>query len=253
MPFQVIDNQRLYRQIADQLRALIDSGEFPPGSRLPAERELAKLLGVSRASVREAMIALEVIGLVDVRVGNGVLVCEPPVQAVSNEPVMAQVTRNQWKELDPELGIEVDFSAEIPPFALLQARRLIEPEAAALAAVNASDEELAGIREAFERNVQDNRQDSHTHPGDRLFHIRIAQASDNPAYALMIQHLLGHRYGSMFQRLQSHYGSGDMPHRSEDEHRRVLQALEQHDPAAARQAMAEQLDEVIRIFSRSAQ
>jgi len=69
----------------------------------------------------------------------------------------------------------------------------------------------------------------------------------------MIQHLLGHRYGSMFQRLQSHYTSGDMPHRSEDEHRRVLQALEQHDPEAARQAMAQHLDEVIRIFSRNAQ
>lgn len=67
---------------------------------------------------------------------------------------MAQATRDQWKELDPELNLEIDFSAEIPPFALLQARRLIEPEAAALAAVNASDEELAGIREAFERNVQ---------------------------------------------------------------------------------------------------
>ena len=252
MPFQVIDNQRLYRQIADQLRALIDSGEFPPGSRLPAERELAKLLGVSRASVREAMIALEVIGLVDVRVGNGVLVCEPPVQTVSDEPVMAQATRDQWKELDPELNLEIDFSAEIPPFALLQARRLIEPEAAALAAINASDEELAGIREAFERNVQDNREGSHTHPGDRLFHIRIAQASDNPAYALMIQHLLGHRYGSMFQRLQNHYTPQDMTHRSEDEHRRVLQALEQHDAGAARQAMSEHLDEVIRIFSRSA-
>lgn len=253
MPFQLIDNQRLYRQIADQLRALIDSGEFPPGSRLPAERELAKLLGVSRASVREAMIALEVIGLVDVRVGNGVLVCVPPGQAVSDEPVMRQATRNQWKDLDPELGLEIDFSAEIPPFALLQARRLIEPETAALAAVNASDEELAGIREAFERNVQDNRDDSHTHPGERLFHIRIAHASDNPAYALIIQHLLGHRYGSMFQRLQSHYTSGDMPHRSEDEHRRVLLALESHDPKAARQAMAEHLDEVIRIFSRNAQ
>ena len=68
----------------------------------------------------------------------------------------------------------------------------------------------------------------------------------------MIQHLLGHRYGSMFQRLQSHYTPDDMIHRSENEHRRVLQALEQHDPAAARQAMAEHLDEVIRIFSRSA-
>jgi DNA-binding FadR family transcriptional regulator len=250
MPIQVIDNQRLYRQIADQLRALIDSGEFPPGSRLPAERELAKMLGVSRASVREAMIALEVIGLVDVRVGNGVLVCEPPGRALTDEPVMTQVTRDQWKEVDPELGIEVDFSAEIPPFALLQARRLIEPEAAALAAQNAGDEDLDAIREAFERNTRDNRAHSHTHPGDRLFHIRIAQASGNPAYALMIKHLLGHQYGSMFQRLQAHYTSDDMPFRSEHEHRLILDALQNHDAEGAREAMAAHLDEVIRIFSR---
>jgi DNA-binding FadR family transcriptional regulator len=250
MPIQVIDNQRLYRQIADQLRALIDSGEFPPGSRLPAERELAKMLGVSRASVREAMIALEVIGLVDVRVGNGVLVCEPPARALTDEPVMTQVTRDQWKEVDPELGIEVDFSAEIPPFALLQARRLIEPEAAALAAQNASAEDLDAIREAFERNTRDNRAHSHTHPGDRLFHIRIAQASGNPAYALMIKHLLGHQYGSMFQRLQAHYTSDDMPFRSEHEHRLILDALQNHDAEGAREAMAAHLDEVIRIFSR---
>ena len=75
----------------------------------------------------------------------------------------------------------------------------------------------------------------------------------NPAYALMIQHLLGHRYGSLFQRLQSHYTSDDMPHRSEDEHRTLLHALEQHDAQGARQAMADHLDEVIRIFSRNAQ
>lgn len=250
MPIQVIDNPRLYRQIADQLRALISSGEYPPGSRLPAERELAKLLGVSRASVREAMIALEVVGLVEVRVGNGVLVCEPPVRQLSDEPVMTQATRDQWNDIDPELGIEVDFSAEIPPFALLQARRLIEPEAAALAAANASEQELHGIRLAFERNTSDNRESSHTHPGDRLFHIRIAQASGNPAYALMIQHLLGHRYGSMFQRLQAHYTSENMPFRSEHEHRQVLEALERRDGAAARDAMAAHLDEVIRIFSR---
>lgn len=250
MPIQAIENPRLYRQIADQLRALINSGEYPPGSRLPAERELAKLLGVSRASVREAMIALEVIGLVEVRVGNGVLVCEPPVQRLSDEPVMTQATRDQWSDLDPELGIEVDFNAEIPPFSLLQARRLVEPEAAALAAGNASEQELLGIGEAFERNRRDNREGSHTHPGDRLFHIRIAQACGNPAYALMIQHLLGHRYGSMFQRLQAHYTSQDMPLRSEHEHRQVLEALLRRDAKGAREAMAAHLDEVIRIFSR---
>jgi len=125
--------------------------------------------------------------------------------------------------------------------------------AAALAAKHATDEELAGIREAFERNVQDNRDGSHTHPGDRLFHIRIAQASGNPAYALMIAHLLGHRYGSMFQRLQAHYTSDDMPHRSEDEHRKILDALELRDVEGARQAMRKHLEEVVRIFMRTAQ
>src|SRR5579885_1326597 len=69
-----VENQRLYRQIADQLSALIAAGEFPRGSRLPSERDLAAQLGVSRPSVREALIALEVEGKVDVRVGSGIYV-----------------------------------------------------------------------------------------------------------------------------------------------------------------------------------
>ena len=74
MPLQPIETRRLYRQIADQVAGLIARGEFPPGARLPTERELAQLLGVSRPSVREGLIALEVEGLVDVRVGSGIYV-----------------------------------------------------------------------------------------------------------------------------------------------------------------------------------
>ena len=74
MPLQQVEPRRLYRQIAEQITGLIASGEFPPGSRLPAERELAAKLGVSRASVREAIISLEIGGLVDVRVGTGIFV-----------------------------------------------------------------------------------------------------------------------------------------------------------------------------------
>jgi DNA-binding FadR family transcriptional regulator len=69
MPLQTISPRRLYRQIADQLRGLIEHGEFPVGTRLPPERDLATQLGVSRPSVREALIALEVEGLVEVRLG----------------------------------------------------------------------------------------------------------------------------------------------------------------------------------------
>ncbi|MGG5215756.1 MULTISPECIES: FadR/GntR family transcriptional regulator [Rahnella] len=252
MPIKKLENPRIYRQIADQLKTLIDNKEFPPGSRLPAERELASQLQVSRASVREALIALEVIGLVDVRVGNGVIVRHPPAVPVapSQEPVMSQAGRNQWADVDDELNIELDFTAELPPFSLLQTRRLIEPETAALAARNATDEELAAIRLAYEENCRDNRNGSATHPGDRLFHIRIAQASGNPAYAFIIAHLLGHRYGTMFRSLQLHYTPQDMPHRSEIEHLEILTALEARDSRAAKKAMKDHLDAVIKIFGQ---
>ena len=78
MPLQAVEPKRLYRQIADQLAQLIASGEFPSGSRLPAERELAASLGVSRTSVREAIISLEMTGLVEVRVGTGIFVTARP-------------------------------------------------------------------------------------------------------------------------------------------------------------------------------
>lgn len=74
MPLQTVEPKRLYRQIAEQLRSLIAGGEFQAGSRLPAERDLARQLGVSRPSVREALIALEVEGWVEVRTGSGVYV-----------------------------------------------------------------------------------------------------------------------------------------------------------------------------------
>ncbi|KIP14630.1 GntR family transcriptional regulator [Burkholderia ubonensis] len=250
MSIQPIQNRRLYQQIADRLSSMIASGDFPPGSYLPPERELAEQFGVSRTSVREALIALEVSGLVSVRVGDGVKVRHPEAAALpperSSQPGALAVV-----EIDPELGIALDLDTEIPPFALLQARRLIEPEAAALAATHGSDAQIAGIHEAFLRNEEDNRSGSRTHPGDRLFHIRIAEASDNPAYALMIKQLLAHKYDPMFQRLQSLYMPSDMPHRSEREHRAILDAIRARDADAARRAMAEHLDSVIRIFGRA--
>jgi len=252
MPIQTVQNRRLYQQIADQLRALIDSGEYPPGSYLPTERDLSKQFGVSRTSVREALIALEVLGRVKVRVGDGVIVQKPAASPDSSRHVLDEAVRRTPWPLDPELELVADFDAEVPPFALLQARRLVEPEAAALAAEHATEAELAGIVTAYERNIADNREGSTTHPGDRLLHIRIAEASGNPAYALLIRHLLGHQYGTMFQRLQELYTTRDMPHRSEREHQAIVDALRARDPQAARRTMRTHLDSVIKIFSRAA-
>ena len=118
MPLQPIETRRLYRHIADQVAGLIARGEFPPGSRLPTERELALLLGVSGPSVREGLIALEVEGLVDVRVGSGIY-----------------VRRARAGIANP------DILGDSPgPFELLRARRAIEGEVS-----SASVCEAAGV------------------------------------------------------------------------------------------------------------
>src|SRR5258706_1264495 len=121
MPIQAVDDRRLYRQIADQLTMLITSGEFRRGERLPSERDLAVQLGVSRPSVREALIALEIQGLVEVRVGAGIFVAQ------AERPAVVPVNEGQG------------------PFELLRARWLIEGEIAALAAREGTKGELPPI------------------------------------------------------------------------------------------------------------
>src|SRR5512142_3349492 len=122
MPLQAVDSRRLYRQIADQITALIEGGEYAAGARLPPERDLARQLGVSRPSVREALIALEVEGLVDVRIGSGIYVLGGG---------------------DGSAAAEVQ--AAMGPFELLRARWVIESECAALAARHAKRAQLAAI------------------------------------------------------------------------------------------------------------
>src|SRR5205809_8138934 len=114
MPIHSIEPRRLYRQIADQIRALIRSREFAAGARLPPERDLARQLGVSRPSVREALIALEVEGMVEVRIGSGIYVLAGTAPHVVNG-------------LDAPAG----------PFGLLRARYVVERECAALASQSA--------------------------------------------------------------------------------------------------------------------
>src|SRR6188474_3964988 len=115
MPLQAVENRRLYRQIADQIAALIERGEYPVGARLPPERDLARQLGVSRPSVREALIALEVEGYVEVRMGSGVYVADRSTAAAAAK-----------------------LAADSGPFELIRARWMIESECAALAAKEAT-------------------------------------------------------------------------------------------------------------------
>src|ERR1043165_7777307 len=112
MPLQAVENRRLYRQIADQIAALIERGEYASGARLPPERDLAKQLGVSRPSVREALIALEVEGLVEVRIGSGIYVLGPGVKPEGEEANASDAAR-------------AEVHALAGPFELMRARYTI--------------------------------------------------------------------------------------------------------------------------------
>jgi DNA-binding FadR family transcriptional regulator len=230
MPIQSIEPRRLYRQIADQIRTLIRSREFPAGTRLPPERDLARQLGVSRPSVREALIALEVEGLVEVRIGSGIYVLG--VQG-SGEPAGA-------------------VQAALGPFELLRARWIIEGECAAWAAKAAKRAQIAGIEEALGQmqSVKD-REKRQPLAGDRLFHLRVAEATGNGALVAVVKMLWEERMGPLFMRLEHHYDNPRLWTSAIAEHRLVLDAIVRHDMAGARAAMQRHLDRAYRRFSKS--
>ena len=214
MPLQVIEPRRLYRQIADQLRALIAAGEFALGSRLPPERDLALQLGVSRPSVREALIALEVEGLVEVRMGSGIYV-------TALEP--AATPR----------GAE----AELGPFDIIRARQLIESELAAVAARQKSAAILKRLRAAVKLMEDDIALGVMPFRGDRDFHVALAEASDNAALVRVVTELFDERNNPLFEQLGRHFENARSWRQAVAEHRAVLRAVAAGDVAGARAAM----------------
>jgi DNA-binding FadR family transcriptional regulator len=228
MPLQSVDSRRLYRQIADQIAALIEKGEYRAGERLPPERDLARQLGVSRPSVREALIALEVEGYVEVRVGSGVYALGP--HPASGSPVLP---------------------ADSGPFELIRARWLIESECASLAARSATRAQVRAVEDALDQ-MQAQR-DKGTMPlaSDRLFHLRIAEASGNSALALVVKTLWDQRMGPLFLRLEHHYDTPALWDVAIREHHEIVQAIARRDPTAARAAMRRHMNHAARRFSTS--
>jgi DNA-binding FadR family transcriptional regulator len=228
MPLQVVDNRRLYRQIADQIAALIEGGEYGNGQRLPPERDLAKQLGVSRPSVREALIALEVEGYVEVRVGSGVYV-------LGRRPSPRAET----------------LPADSGPFELIKARWLIEAECAALAAKAATRGQVRAMEDALDH--MENQRDRGVMPldADRLFHMRIAEGSGNSALALVVKTLWDQRTGPLFLRLEHHFDTPALWDVAIREHRDIVSAIARHDASGARAAMRHHMNHAAKRFSKS--
>ena len=225
MPLTAVDNRRLYRQIADQIAALIEGGEYKPGQRLPPERDLAKQLGVSRPSVREALIALEVEGYVEVRMGSGVYVTD----------------RREGAQPAAESG----------PFELIRARWMIESECAALAAKSATKAQVKAIEEALDEMESARDKGSMPLEADRTFHLRIAEATGNSALVLVVHTLWDQRAGPLFRRLEHHYDTPALWTVAIKEHRDIVSAIARHDVGAARTAMRRHMDHAARRFSTS--
>ena len=231
MPLQSVEPQRLYRQIAEQLRSLIAAGEFAPGSRLPAERDLARQLGVSRPSVREALIALEVEGWVEVRTGSGVYVLERPGQLAGAAPKLAPT---EWGPLE-----------------LIRARRLVEGEIAAMAAQQARRRDLDAMARALDAMRADADEGRLPLEGDRAFHSAIVQSCGNVVLTETVQRFWDSRRGPLFERLGGYFETVQSWRAAIAEHEAIQAAIRARDGAAARHAMQDHMDKSHRRFSAS--
>ncbi len=215
------DARKLYQQVAAAVADAIQRGEYLPGQRIPSERELADLHKVSRPTIREAMIALEVIGVVRSRHGSGIFV-------VDNPPLDA-----------PTVGLDIGA------FELTEARRLFEAEAAALAAVSINDAEIAMLETLIAQIERENQEHVSGEHADREFHLTIARATRNSAVVDVIESLWNARDRSPLcqHMLERARAVGVVPR--VDEHQTILAALRERNPKAARKAMRDHLGRVI--------
>jgi GntR family transcriptional repressor for pyruvate dehydrogenase complex len=213
--FKPVESRRLYQQIADRIRELIDRGGFEPGTRLPPERDLALQLGVSRPSLREAMIALDVEGRVEVRSGSGVY-----VSAARTDPAPART----------------DAMGESPS-QLMEARSVIEGEVVALACARAAPEALARLRGILKDMAAALERRGARVDLDRHFHLTLAEMTGNAVLVRLVEQLFDERHSPISAKISSRFESTLTWRAALGEHEAVLKAIEARDPIAAQAAM----------------
>ena len=206
MPFQPVETRRLYERVAEQIAELIRAGEFLPGQRLPAERDLAKTLGVSRPVVREAMIALEIAGHVEVRIGAGAFIRD--------------------KSLEPAPTLNAGNS----PSDLINARMLIEGEICALASENASEVDLAAIAATIEQMTREHEAGRPWRSADLAFHVAIANATGNAALAGVVERLWQEQHSPVFELLSERVNLSENWRATLCGHQQIFAALLARNP-----------------------
>ncbi|MGP7795533.1 FadR/GntR family transcriptional regulator [Sphingomonas sp. CLY1604] len=212
-------NEKLYRIVIDGILEEIRSGQYGVGDKLPTEREVADRFGVARTTVREAMVALEMLGIIEMRRGSGVYVIRLPDDDVSTA--------------------DLDIGA----FELIEARRVVEGEIAALAAKYITAEQikhLEGLLVDMEHaDVQK------AEAADRSFHMVVAEASGNGALVAASEFLWDLRERAPLAQMILHRARGPGYDARINEHARILASLRTGDPVKARSAMRSHLDRVL--------
>lgn len=228
MALQPITTKRLYQQVAEQIAELIRDKHWGTGERLPSERDMAQSLGVSRPTVREALVALELQGLVEVRTGAGVY-----VRSTIPEPVAIVMNGN-----DPGPS----------PFEIIEARIILEGEMASIAAANISAEGLVDLEATIgvmaadiEKGAQ---QMTSKKDGDFLFHSRIAEASGNMVLQSMVEQLWESMRRPIFKAISSHVRLSKNARQAMQDHYIIYDAIKAGDSDQAKIAMHRHLEQV---------
>ncbi|MHB0870100.1 MAG: FadR/GntR family transcriptional regulator [Chloroflexota bacterium] len=213
---------RLYEQVAQQIQQMIVDQGWPTGNRIPTERELGEQFGVSRTVIREALKALAERGLISISAGRGTFVADRGIGALK-EPMKLFFQRHNVSYRD-----------------LVEARRVLEIEIAGLAAERARPEQIGQLYAALgemDGSMEDVEEYVRT---DQRFHLLLAQATQNQMFPMLTESMaeLLHESRHLI------FGVAGAPARGQSHHRAILESLERRDPAAARRAMGEHLDQV---------
>ncbi|MDD3268387.1 MAG: FadR/GntR family transcriptional regulator [Syntrophomonadaceae bacterium] len=225
MSFQPIKTKKIYEEIMEQLKDMISSGELKPGEKLPSEREMSDSLGVSRASVREALTALEALGILEIRPGEGTFVRETSVSRI-------------FEPLAMVLAVERN-----PGVQMMEVRRILETEAAALAAMRASEEHLKNIDEILDKMKNSDRIPEAV-DYDLKFHYSIAEASQNTILVRMMNTVADLMHHAFRSNREKFYADPVKGQRTIHEHEAIAAAIRARNPGLAREKMLEHINHI---------
>lgn len=223
MNLKPIKTRKIYEQIVDQVGQLVAEGQLKPGDRLPSERELVKRFQVSRASIREAISALEMMGLIEVHSGEGTYIRHVNIESV--------VTPLAWM-----LFIEADSDLE-----LYEARKILEVQAAGLAAERADEDEITDLFEALEIMRMDLENQRLGEDADHQFHYAIARATHNKILIRLMNTLSDTMKKTLKSSRSRLYEHGDTPKKLYDEHCSIYEAIKNRDVDNAQKLMLDHL------------